>query len=116
MLLRDCAIPEPLRVKHRIDARTEPEKGRLEAVGWIKRLRDMRRVAEKRAPGIFIPPPPHDFVGRAETLEMLYAALAENPDSALLYGEPGCGKSTLALKFASHTQGAFDAVVFQVCG
>jgi hypothetical protein len=34
----------------------------------------------------------------------------------LLYGEPGCGKSTLALKFAWQTQGAFDAVVFQVCG
>jgi len=47
---------------------------------------------------------------------MLFAALAENPDSALLYGEPGCGKSTLALKFAWQTQGAFDAVVFQLCG
>jgi KaiC/GvpD/RAD55 family RecA-like ATPase len=40
----------------------------------------------------------------------------ENPGSALLYGEPGCGKSTLALKFACQTQGAFDAVVFQLCG
>jgi hypothetical protein len=29
VLLRDCAIPELLRVKHRIDARTDPEKGRL---------------------------------------------------------------------------------------
>jgi NB-ARC domain len=48
--------------------------------------------------------------------EMLYAALAEEADSALLYGEPGCGKSTVALKFAWQTQGAFDAVVFQLCG
>ncbi len=63
-----------------------------------------------------LPPPPHDFVGRAETLEMLYAALVENPGNALLHGEPGCGKSTLALKFAWQTQGAFDAAVFQVCG
>jgi hypothetical protein len=31
-------------------------------------------------------------------------------------GSEKCGKSTLALKFAWQTQGAFDAVVFQVCG
>jgi hypothetical protein len=91
VLLRDCAVPELLRVKHRIDARTDPEKGRLETVAWIKRLRDMRRVAEKRAPGVFLPDPPHDFVGRTEALEMLYAALVEKQDKALLYGEPGCG-------------------------
>src|SRR5271166_2687120 len=116
VLLRDCAVPELLRVKHRIDARTDPEKGRLETVAWIKRLRDMRRLAETTALGVFLPPPPHDFVGRAEALEMLYAALAEKADSALLHGEPGCGKSTLALKFAWQTQGAFDAVVFQLWG
>src|SRR5208282_3958568 len=116
VLLRDCAVPELLRVKHRIDARTDPEKGRLETVAWIKRLRDMRRLAETTALGVFLPPPPHDFVGRAEALEMLYAALAEKADSALLHGEPGSGKSTLALKFAWQTQGAFDAVVFQLCG
>jgi tetratricopeptide (TPR) repeat protein len=68
-------------------------------------------------PGVFLPPPPHDFVGRAEALEELYGMLVEKPgSSALLYGEPGCGKSTLALKFAWQTQGAFDAVVFQLCG
>jgi hypothetical protein len=55
-------------------------------------------------------------VGRTEVLELLYATLAEDPVSALLHGEPGCGKSTLALKFAWQTQGAFDAVVFQLCG
>jgi hypothetical protein len=116
VLLRDCEVPELLRVKHRIDARTDPEKGRHETVAWIKRLRDMRRLAEKRAPGGFLLPPPQDFVGRAEALEMLYATLVEDPGSALLHGEPGCGKSTLALKFAWQTQGAFDAVVFQLCG
>jgi len=116
VLLRDCAMPELLRVKHRIDARTDPEKARHETVAWIKRLRDMRRLAETRAPGVFLPPPPHDFVGRAEALEMLYAALKEEVGNALLYGEPGCGKSTLALKFAWQMQGAFDAVVFQLCG
>jgi tetratricopeptide (TPR) repeat protein len=116
VLLRDCPVPELLRVKHRIDARTDPEKGRLETVTWIKRLCDMRRLAETTAPGVFLPDPPHDFVGRAEALEALYAALVEKQDKALLHGEPGCGKSTLALKFACQTQGAFDAVVFQPCG
>ena len=116
VLLRDCAVPELLRVKHRIDARTDPEKGRQETVAWIKRLRDMRRFSETKGLGVFLPPPPQDFVGRTEALEMLYAALAEDPGSALLHGEPGCGKSTLALKFAWQTQGAFDAVVFQLCG
>jgi hypothetical protein len=93
-----------------------PQKGRHETVAWIKRLRDMRRFVEAGGPGVFLPPPPHDFVGRSEALEMLYAALAEEAGSALLHGEPGCGKSTLALKFAWQTQGAFDAVVFQLCG
>src|SRR5271165_6764456 len=77
VLLRDCAVPELLRVKHRIDARTDPEKGRLETVAWIKRLRDMRRVAETKAPSVFLPPPPQDFVGRTEALEMLYTTLVE---------------------------------------
>jgi tetratricopeptide (TPR) repeat protein len=116
VLLRDCAIPELLRVKHRIDARTVPEKGRQEIVAWIKRLRDMRCLTQTAAPGLFLPPRPHDFVGRAEALELLYAALKEEVGNALLHGEPGCGKSTLALKFTWQTQGAFDAVVFQVCG
>jgi hypothetical protein len=117
VLLRECAVPELLRVRHRIDARTDPEKGRRETVEWIKRLRDMRRLAETRAPGIFLRPPLHDFVGRTEALEALCAVLAEEAGSSpLLHGEPGCGKSTLALKFAWQTQGAFDGVVFQLCG
>jgi hypothetical protein len=116
VLLRNCSMPELLRVKHRIDAQTEPEKGRHETVAWIKRLRDMRRLAETKAPGVFLPLPPLDFVGRVEILEMLYVELVENRGGALLYGGPGCGKSTLALKFAWQTQGAFDAVVFQLCG
>src|SRR5262245_41689076 len=76
----------------------------------------MRRLTETKAPGILLPDPPQNFVGRAEALEMLYATLVEKQGRALLHGEPGCGKSTLALKFAWQTQGAFDAVVFQLCG
>jgi hypothetical protein len=112
VLLRYYEVPQLLRVRHRIDAQTEPEKGRHETVAWIKRLRDMRRLAETKAPGVFLPLPPLDFVGRVEILEMLYVELVENRGGALLYGGPGCGKSTLALKFAWQTQGAFDAVSF----
>ena len=67
----------------------------------------LHRVSD---PGVFLPPPPHDFVGRSDTLEMLYTTLTEEPGSALLHGEPGCGKSTLALKFAKErsTQWCFN--------
>jgi hypothetical protein len=116
VLLRDCSLPELLRTKHRIEAQTDPEKGRHETVAWIKRLGDMRRLAQATAPGIFLPDPPLDFVGRTETIEMLYTVLVEKHGKTLLYGEPGCGKATLALKFAWQTQGAFDAVVYQFCG
>src|SRR6202162_6370250 len=51
VLLRDCEGTALLRVKHRIDARTDPEKGRLEAVAWIKRLRDMRHLVGTTAAG-----------------------------------------------------------------
>ena len=47
VLLGDCAVPELLRVKHRIDAWTNPEKARQEIVAWIKRLRDMRRLVSR---------------------------------------------------------------------
>jgi hypothetical protein len=113
VLLRQCALPELPRVKHRFDATTDPGKARRETIEWIKRLSDMCRLTETKAPCLFLPPKPLDFVGRAEALEELYAMLVEQ-DRALLYGEPGCGKPTLALKFAWQTQGAFDAAVFQL--
>jgi hypothetical protein len=71
VLLRDCEVPQLLRVKHRIDARTDHEKARRKTVEWVKRLRDMRRLAETKAPGVFLPDQPHDFVGRTEALEAL---------------------------------------------
>jgi tetratricopeptide (TPR) repeat protein len=57
-----------------------------------------------------------DFVGRLEYLNQLSSMLLKEPGTCLLYGEPGTGKSILALKFAWLTQREFDAVVFQVCG
>jgi hypothetical protein len=59
VLLGDYALPELLRVKHWIDARTDPEKALQEIVAWIKRLRGMRRLVETIGAGVFLPDPPH---------------------------------------------------------
>ena len=116
VMLRDCVVPELLRTKHYIDARSDPARGLRQTVEWAKRMRDMRRVADSRAPHFLIDYDPADFVGRAAELEALHGALAESPAKFLLFGEPGSGKTVLALKFAWQAQGAFDTVVFQVCG
>ncbi len=113
--LKQCDLPELLRAKVYIDARADQEKGLSEAVAWAKRLRDMRRFAETRAAAAFLDYEPQGFVGRIAYLERLHTALVEKPARFLLHGEPGCGKSTLALKFAWQAQGAFDAVAFQTC-
>ncbi len=105
-----------MRTKLWIDARGDIDKGIRETVCWVKRLRDMRRDAGIKATNFFLDYEPRDFVGRAEHMEALYAALAEQPGTLLLQGEAGCGKSTLALKFGWQFQGAFDAVIFQACG
>lgn len=116
LLLREHPLPKILRTKQRFDARTDPDKARREVVTWAKRQRDMRRDAKRQAPGVFLELEPVDFVGRAEHLEKLYASVAEKTGTFLLHGEPGTGKSTLALKFAWRAQGAFEAVAFQLCG
>jgi len=46
----------------------------------------------------------------------LRSTLPAEPSVLLLYGEPGAGKSTLALQFAWETQKDFDVVMFQTCG
>jgi tetratricopeptide (TPR) repeat protein len=116
ILLKDAKLPELLRTKIWIDARSDVNRGVHETVRWVKRMRDMRRDAGAKAANFFLDYEPKDFVGRSEHLEALYAALAEQPGTLLLHGEAGCGKSTLALKFGWQLQGAFDAVIFQSCG
>jgi tetratricopeptide (TPR) repeat protein len=59
---------------------------------------------------------PDSFVGRAESLAALHDALVPATGRFLLSGEPGVGKSTLALKFAWDAQKDFQAVLFQPCG
>jgi hypothetical protein len=116
LLLRECAVPELLRAKHRFDARTDPASAIRDVVAWAVRMRDQRRLAESQTPRFFLGYEPRDFVGRTRYLEILRTALVEKPGVFLLHGEPGSGKSTLALKFAWKAQSAFDAVVFQTCG
>ncbi len=79
---------------------------------YIDKAWFLRRFQKKT----FLPYEPEDFVGRTNYLEELGPALAEKATTFLLFGEPGCGKSTLALKIAHQHQDAFDAVVFQHCG
>jgi TIR domain/NB-ARC domain len=115
-LLGDAAIPELLRTKHRIDARTDREQAIQETVAWLVRQRDMRQYESTGAPRFIVDYEPTDFVGRTAYLEQLHEALVKDRGKFLLWGGPGCGKSTVALKFAWRARGAFDAVVFQHCG
>jgi hypothetical protein len=116
LVLRDCDVPELLRTKHRFDGRTDPGRAIRDVVAWAVRLRDQRRLADSKAPRSHLAYEPKDFVGRERYLEPLQSALVEQPGVFLLRGDPGFGKSTLALKFAWKAQAAFDAVVFQTCG
>ncbi len=116
VLLRDAEIPELLRTRHRIDARSDASEALHQTMQWLIRHRDMRRVEETGAIHYILDFNPEDFIGRADYLEKLHALLIEDRGKCLLYGGPGSGKSMLALKFAWTAQGAFDAVVFQHCG
>jgi tetratricopeptide (TPR) repeat protein len=86
---------------------------KAEHESWVRTsLSDSYRVGHFKAQRFFLAYEPKDFVGRERYLDRLEG----EPGVFLLHGEPGCGKSTLALKFAWRVQGAFDAVFFQPCG
>ena len=110
VLLRDQALPELLRTTNYIDARTDPREAFRRVVAWLE-----HRDAVKRFLGL---PEyrPQDFVGRALYLEKLRTTFSGDPMVFLHNGEPGTGKSTLALQFAWNAQKDFDAVVYQTCG
>ena len=90
--------------------------GIRDALEWLERRRKAQRFSGLKAP-IYLPDyRPQDFVGRSTYLERLRNALTWEPATFLLHGEPGTGKSMLALKFAWEAQKDFDAVIFQTCG
>jgi tetratricopeptide (TPR) repeat protein len=118
VLLHDCPMPLPplLRTKNYIDARSDEGAGIRDVLDWLKRRHSVQRLSGSRAP-VYLPDyRPQDFVGRSDYLEKLRNALTWEPTVFLLYGEPGSGKSMLALRFAWDAQKDFDAVVFQTCG
>src|ERR1017187_225488 len=110
VMLRDHPLPELLRTKNFIDARRDQHEALRQTVTWIEQRESVKRflgLPEYR---------PQDFVGRGPYLQQLRTTFSGEPMVFLLHGEPGTGKSTLALQFAWDAQKDFDAVVFQTCG
>jgi tetratricopeptide (TPR) repeat protein len=116
VLLRECPLQVLFRTKNYIDARWDQGAGLGETVKWLKRRESVQRLSGLKAP-VYLPDyRPKNFVGRGAHLGRLREMLAAEPGTFLLYGEPGTGKSTLAMQFAWEAQKDFDAVVFQACG
>ena len=118
VLLRDCPMPLPplLRTKNYVDARADEDAGIDGVLGWLKKRHQAQRLSGLRAP-VYLPDyRPQDFVGRSAYLARLQETLTAEPGVFLLYGEPGAGKTMLALRFAWDAQKDFDAVIFQTCG
>src|SRR5271157_3404534 len=116
VMLREHPLPPLLRTSNWIEARWDQAAGIRDVLDWLKRRQRVQRLAGLRAP-VFLPYyRPQDFVGRSAYLTRLQDTLTAEPGVFLLYGEPGAGKSTLALKFAWEVQKDFDAVIFQSCG
>jgi hypothetical protein len=116
VLVADCALPQLLRTKQYIDARRDPETGISNTLAWLKARRDAGRQSGAKAP-VYLPDyNPQSFVARGGYMETLRDAVVDQPSMLLLNGEPGCGKSILALMFAWAAQKHFDAVVYQMCG
>ena len=110
VMLRDHPLPELLRTKNYIDARRDQQEALRQTVAWLEQRDSVKRflgLPEYR---------PQDFVGRGPYLQQLRSTFSGEPMVFLLHGEPGTGKSTLALQFAWDAQKDFDAVVFQTCG
>lgn len=116
VLLRDCPLPELLRPRQYVDARRDKEKALTAVLDWLRGRQQLQRFAGGRAP-IYLPDyRPIDFVGRRKQLDQLHTVFVHEPSIFLLYGEPGAGKSMLAMEFAWETQKDVDAVIFQACG
>lgn len=116
VLYRDSPLPELLRTKNYIDARADPNAGVRETVAWLQKRASLQRLSGLQAP-VYLPDyRPKDFVGRTTYLARLREMLTAEPATVLLSGEPGAGKSLLALQFAWDAQKDFDAVVYQSCG
>src|SRR5271157_1530586 len=116
VMLREHPLPPLLRTSNWIEARWDQTAGIRDTLEWLRGRQRVQRHSGLRAP-VYLPDyRPQDFVGRSAYLMRLQDTLTAEPGVFLLYGEPGAGKSMLALKFAWDAQKDFDAVVFQTCG
>ena len=116
VMLREHPLPPLLRTSNWIEARWDQAAGIRQTLDWLKGRQRVQRLSGVHAP-VYLPQyRPHDFVGRAVYLTRLQDTLTAEPQVFLLYGEPGAGKSMLALRYAWEAQKDFDAVIFQTCG
>jgi tetratricopeptide (TPR) repeat protein len=116
LLLRDHPLPPLLETKIYFDCRQDQKKGTADLLAWLERQRDMRKAASKDARLQKLDYEPDSFTGREAFFEVFHTELVVKPGRALVWGAPGNGKTTLALKFAWRARGAFDTVIFHTCG
>lgn len=98
------------------DGRIDDQHRAIESHTDHESLRAPHAIGDKNDPHLLLDYDPTDFVGRESYLDSLANALVPEPAIILLHGQPGCGKSTLALKFAWNARSSFENVVFQICG
>src|SRR5208337_4697590 len=116
VMLREHPLPPLLRTSNWIEARWDQAAAIRDTLEWLRGRQRVQRLSGLRAP-VYLPQyRPHDFVGRGAYLTRLQDTLTAEPQVFLLYGEPGAGKSMLALRYAWEAQKDFDAVIFQICG
>ncbi len=109
-------IPPLLKTKVWFDARPDQAAGIREVIIWLKERQNLKRLSGSKAP-VYLPEyRPKDFVGRSVYLARMSGEFSPEPGKFLLFGEPGSGKSTIALRFAWDEQKDLDAVIWQTCG
>ena len=76
---------------------------------------ERRKPAAQPTAVRLLPPAPPTFAGRVEVLDWLEKQLAPG-GRALLYGEPGTGKSTISQQVALQPHLPFQDVIYHHCG
>ena len=118
VLLRDCPMPLPplLRTKNYVDARWDEAGAIRQTLEWLKGGSGCSGSRDCARRSICPTTARRTSSAAAPTSRACKMTLIVEPGVFLLYGEPGAGKSTLALRFAWDAQKDFDAVIFQTCG
>jgi hypothetical protein len=114
--VREHPLPQLLRMVNYIDASRDPDGAIQRVVEWVERRRNIGRLSGQTERILIEGYRPSGFAGREAYLARLHTALVEEPTTFLLHGEPGKGKTMLALQFAWNSRKDFDCVVFRTCG